>query len=624
MMQLRARTRCELASRDVVSRSEQTEIDEGRGVDGCVLLDLTPPRRRADHRARCPARASWRWTTPASTRSTSRSRSGPAPTTTWAASTPTSGARTDHAGPLRRRRVRLRLGARRQPARRQLADGDDRLRPPRRRAPPPRTRCRNGARRRVPDVGRARRRARASARSSTAPTASGPGRCATSSADLDATRTSASSARAEKLERAGSTSSPSCASATSSVVVEDKGDVFNTDLIQALELGSMLEMADCLVTAGLARTESRGAHSRLDYPERDDEHWLKHTISRWDDGGARLDYKPVTITEYAARGADLLMQRCAPQDLALRRRRPARAALQEYDGRRARGRRRCSTCSTSSRTSRTARSPTARAAGWRSAARAACAWTAPPCWPARRAMYADRRGRATCRSSRRWATCRSSRTWSSTWSRSGRRSARSSRGSSRATRSRRRARSAVVAAGARWTRSTRRRSASCAAAASRSATRWSPTPTSSARPRSPRAMRFVGDLRDRATRGAARGLQRRARHLGLHALLLLQRALPEGRRPARRDREARRRGGAATGIDSRQGREAREGVRHLREDDRAGCARPSSCRRRRASSQLAQGHHVRDAARAGRQGAARRSRRTWRRTSTRCARSTSS
>jgi succinate dehydrogenase / fumarate reductase flavoprotein subunit len=82
------------------------------------------------------------------------------------------------------------------------------------------------------------------------------------------------------------------------VVVDDTGDRFNTDLTSVIELESMLEMADCLVTGGLARTESRGAHTRLDHPERDDENWMKHTLT-WSDGGAvRLDYKPVTVTRY--------------------------------------------------------------------------------------------------------------------------------------------------------------------------------------------------------------------------------------------------------------------------------------------------------------------------------------
>jgi succinate dehydrogenase / fumarate reductase flavoprotein subunit len=82
------------------------------------------------------------------------------------------------------------------------------------------------------------------------------------------------------------------------IIIQDKSRTFNSDLIQALELGSMLEMADCLVAGAIARTESRGAHSRLDYPERDDESWLRHTLTSYDDGAVALDYKPVTITEH--------------------------------------------------------------------------------------------------------------------------------------------------------------------------------------------------------------------------------------------------------------------------------------------------------------------------------------
>jgi succinate dehydrogenase / fumarate reductase flavoprotein subunit len=83
------------------------------------------------------------------------------------------------------------------------------------------------------------------------------------------------------------------------VVVEDKGDVFNTDLTQALELGFLLELADCMVVSGLARKESRGAHARPhDYPDRDDENFLKHTLVRWADGAPELDWKPVTMTKW--------------------------------------------------------------------------------------------------------------------------------------------------------------------------------------------------------------------------------------------------------------------------------------------------------------------------------------
>ncbi|HEX9351541.1 MAG TPA: FAD-binding protein [Gaiellaceae bacterium] len=83
------------------------------------------------------------------------------------------------------------------------------------------------------------------------------------------------------------------------VFVEDKGEVFNNDLTQALELGFLLELADCMLVSGLARKESRGAHARPhDYPDRDDENYLKHTIVRWIDDRPVLDWKPVTITKW--------------------------------------------------------------------------------------------------------------------------------------------------------------------------------------------------------------------------------------------------------------------------------------------------------------------------------------
>ena len=83
------------------------------------------------------------------------------------------------------------------------------------------------------------------------------------------------------------------------VVIEDKGEVFNSDLTQAIELGAMLDLAACMVQAGLARKESRGAHARpYDYPDRDDENFMKHSISRWVDDGPELSYKDVRVTKY--------------------------------------------------------------------------------------------------------------------------------------------------------------------------------------------------------------------------------------------------------------------------------------------------------------------------------------
>jgi succinate dehydrogenase / fumarate reductase, flavoprotein subunit len=83
------------------------------------------------------------------------------------------------------------------------------------------------------------------------------------------------------------------------VVVEDKGNVFNSDLTQALELEFLLELAQCMVVCGLARKESRGAHARpYDFPDRDDENYLKHTLVTWEDGEPQLEWKPVTMTKW--------------------------------------------------------------------------------------------------------------------------------------------------------------------------------------------------------------------------------------------------------------------------------------------------------------------------------------
>ena len=84
------------------------------------------------------------------------------------------------------------------------------------------------------------------------------------------------------------------------VVVEDKGQVFNSDLTQALELGFLLDLADCMLVSGVARKESRGAHARPhDYPDRDDENFLRHTVvTLHADGRPVLDWKPVTMTKW--------------------------------------------------------------------------------------------------------------------------------------------------------------------------------------------------------------------------------------------------------------------------------------------------------------------------------------
>ena len=82
------------------------------------------------------------------------------------------------------------------------------------------------------------------------------------------------------------------------VTVQNKGMRYNVDLIRALELEGMLDVAEAIATGALKREESRGAHSRLDFKERDDERFLKHTIAMYSDRGAAIDYSPVTITKF--------------------------------------------------------------------------------------------------------------------------------------------------------------------------------------------------------------------------------------------------------------------------------------------------------------------------------------
>jgi fumarate reductase flavoprotein subunit len=82
------------------------------------------------------------------------------------------------------------------------------------------------------------------------------------------------------------------------VRLEDKSNVFNTDLIQVLELGCMLDVAYALAVSALKRPESRGSHQRLDHVARDDKAYLKHTVAHY--AGAdepQLEYRDVVITK---------------------------------------------------------------------------------------------------------------------------------------------------------------------------------------------------------------------------------------------------------------------------------------------------------------------------------------
>ena len=82
------------------------------------------------------------------------------------------------------------------------------------------------------------------------------------------------------------------------VRVTDTGRVFNTELLNAWELGNMLEVSDVTAQCALNRTESRGGHSREDFAKRDDQNWLRHTLAIVTNGKVEVSYKPVTITKY--------------------------------------------------------------------------------------------------------------------------------------------------------------------------------------------------------------------------------------------------------------------------------------------------------------------------------------
>jgi len=82
------------------------------------------------------------------------------------------------------------------------------------------------------------------------------------------------------------------------IYVADKGSVYNTNLINAMEIQNLLDLAEMLLMSAVVREESRGGHARYDFPNRDDEKWLKHTLVSYSKEGPKLSYKPVTITKW--------------------------------------------------------------------------------------------------------------------------------------------------------------------------------------------------------------------------------------------------------------------------------------------------------------------------------------
>jgi succinate dehydrogenase / fumarate reductase flavoprotein subunit len=84
-----------------------------------------------------------------------------------------------------------------------------------------------------------------------------------------------------------------------SAYIDDRGSVFNQDVLGAIELGYMLDCAETTIVSAIDRKESRGAQFRLDYPERNDDEWLKHiNVTRGPDGEPQISYSPVTITRW--------------------------------------------------------------------------------------------------------------------------------------------------------------------------------------------------------------------------------------------------------------------------------------------------------------------------------------
>ena len=82
------------------------------------------------------------------------------------------------------------------------------------------------------------------------------------------------------------------------VYVRDKGTAFNQELVNVIELDGMLEISEAVCLGAIARKESRGSHFRTDYPSRDDENWLKHTLVTLTPEGMKLDYRSVNVTKY--------------------------------------------------------------------------------------------------------------------------------------------------------------------------------------------------------------------------------------------------------------------------------------------------------------------------------------
>ena len=197
--------------------------------------------------------------------------------------------------------------------------------------------------------------------------------------------------------------------------VDDRGTVFNQDVLGAIELGYMLDVAECIVVGALERKESRGAQFRLDFPKRDDDTWLKHiNLSRNGTDAPEISYSPVTMTQWEPQERTYMAPPMAPptdgrlhaSDSAATRPRRARRPTGRTSTSISTGTAPSSTASSRPRTARTPRSASAAPAAPRSAAPAACASTASRAWPATCTSTRPPGAPTTASSpSSRWATC---------------------------------------------------------------------------------------------------------------------------------------------------------------------------------------------------------------------------
>ena len=204
------------------------------------------------------------------------------------------------AGPVRRRRSRVREHQRREPARVQLAARAARVRRPR-----------GHGGRRVRVEPQRRPAVRASSRRRKTKSAGCRAASAASRARArDGSPTSATRCR-RPWKKAPASTGPArrsprprprcgrCRSDSRNVAIDDHSQTFNTERISALELAFMLDVAEAIANAAVTREESRGAHQRTDFPGRDDEQYLAHSlVSRNADGSSTVGYLPVTITRW--------------------------------------------------------------------------------------------------------------------------------------------------------------------------------------------------------------------------------------------------------------------------------------------------------------------------------------